>query len=83
MAEKDQTFEEALKKLETAVERLEEGSLPLSEALDLFETGLEASSICRSHLEVARQRVEVLVEEKGGEFELAELDAVDESGELG
>ncbi len=74
MAEEEPTFEEALKQLEAAVERLEEGNLPLAEALRLFEEGLKASNVCRTRLEEARQHVEVLVAESGGEFRLTELD---------
>ncbi len=75
------TFELALKQLEMAVEKLEEGNLPLSEALQFFEEGLKASNICRALLEDARQRVDVLISQNGGEFELAELDADDEDDE--
>lgn len=73
--EKDATFEEALKKLESAVAQLEAGNLPLADALKLFEDGLKASNACRARLEEARQRVEVLVKEAGGEFRLTDLDA--------
>ena len=73
----DPTFEGALKQLEGAVERLEGGDLPLAEALSAFEEGLKASNLCRSLLEEAKQRVEVLVAESGGEFRLRELDADD------
>jgi exodeoxyribonuclease VII small subunit len=68
------SFEDALEKLELAVDKLEEGNLPLSDALLAFEEGLKASNICRALLEDARQRVEVLVEKNGGEFELQALD---------
>ncbi len=69
------TFETALKQLETAVDRLEEGALPLSEALKVFEEGLKASNQCRSLLEDARQRVEVLIRNSDGEFELVSIDS--------
>ncbi len=75
MAEEEPTFEEALKKLETAVETLEGGNLPLAEALRLFEEGLKASNQCRARLEEARQRVEVLAAESGNDFQLTDLDA--------
>ena len=74
MAEEGPTFEEALKKLEAAVEKLEEGNLPLADALKLFEEGLKAANVCRDRLETAKQRVEVLVAESGGEFRLTGLD---------
>ncbi len=76
---KEPTFEEALKQLEEAVERLEDGDLPLAEALRLFEEGLKASNLCRARLEEAKQRVEVLAAESGGEFRLTELDASEEA----
>ena len=69
------TFEEALKQLEMAVDRLEEGALPLSEALKVFEEGLKASNQCRSLLEDARQQVEVLVRDSDGKFELVSIDS--------
>ena len=69
------TFETALKQLEIAVDRLEEGALPLSEALKVFEEGLKASNQCRSLLENARQQVEVLVRDSDGEFELVSIDS--------
>jgi exodeoxyribonuclease VII small subunit len=68
------TFEGALKQLESAVDQLEEGTLPLSEALQVFEEGLKASNQCRSLLEDARQRVDVLLRDSDDAFELAPLD---------
>ena len=68
------TFEAALEQLEIAVNRLEEGALPLSEALKVFEEGLKASNQCRSLLEDARQQVEVLVRDSDGDFELVAID---------
>ncbi len=72
--EKESTFEQALKQLEGAVDRLEQGDLPLAEALKLFEEGLKASNVCRARLEEAKQRVEVLVSESGGSLQLTDLD---------
>ncbi|MDP6779508.1 MAG: exodeoxyribonuclease VII small subunit [Candidatus Latescibacteria bacterium] len=72
--EKELTFEQALKQLEVAVDRLEQGDLPLDEALKLFEEGLKASNVCRNRLEEAKQRVEVLVSESGGSLQLTDLD---------
>ena len=83
MAEEESTFEEALKKLETAVETLEGGNLPLAEALRLFEEGLKASNHCRARLEEARQRVEVLAAESGNDFQLTDLDADTEPPDQG
>ena len=78
---KELTFEQALKQLEGAVDRLEQGDLPLDEALKLFEEGLKASNVCRTRLEAAKQRVEVLVSKSGGSLQLTDLDTPDASEE--
>ena len=70
----EQSFESSLKTLEEAVDQLEVGNLPLSDALKLFEQGLKASNICRARLEDAKQKVEVLVKDNSGGFQLEELD---------
>ncbi len=43
MKTKTETFESALKKLEETVEKLEEGTIPLNEALTTFESGVHWS----------------------------------------
>ena len=70
-------FEASLKSLEEAVDQLEVGNLPLSEALQLFEQGLKASNVCRTRLEEAKQKVEVLLKDDAGDFRLEELDGED------
>lgn len=80
--EEEQTFEASLKTLEEAVDQLEVGNLPLSDALKLFEQGLKASNVCRARLEDAKQKVEVLVKDNSGDFQLEELDeSVDQDDE--
>ena len=64
------TFEEALARLEDSVERLENGELSLEEALDAFENGIAASRVCAAKLDQTRKRVQVLVEEEGGDLRL-------------
>ena len=78
MPEKETTFEDALKLLESAVEKLEEGNLSLTDALKLFEEGLKASNVCRERLVEAKKSVEVLVAESGGQFRLTELEGLDD-----
>jgi exodeoxyribonuclease VII small subunit len=68
-------FEEHLTQLETVVERLEKGDLTLDESVRLFEEGMKLSHACRTELEQAEGRVQVLVEGKGGTMQVAEMDA--------
>ena len=55
------TFEEAMDQLETIVERLEEGDVPLEEALTIYKKGMELSKLCHDKLRnVEEQLTEVL-----------------------
>jgi len=58
-------FEEALQRLETVVDRLEQGDLELEASLAAFEQGVALSRRCASQLEAAEQRIEVLIREGG------------------
>ncbi len=58
------SFEVALEALEKTVSRLEDGDLPLEEALELFETGVNLSRQCSATLEEAERRIEILVADR-------------------
>jgi len=53
----DLGFEEALEALEDRVRKLESGEVPLEQALQLFEQGVELARTCHELLEAAEQRV--------------------------
>jgi len=55
-------FEQALGELESVVERLEHGELPLEEALRQFERGIELTRACQASLKQAEQKVEILLQ---------------------
>ncbi len=54
-------FEDALKRLEQIVQKLEEGELSLEESLKLFEEGIEISRFCTKKLSDAEKKVEKLI----------------------
>lgn len=58
-------FEDCLQRLEEIVQQLEKGDLPLDQALALFEEGMKLSMSCRSELEAAEGRVEILLKQGG------------------
>jgi exodeoxyribonuclease VII small subunit len=60
------TFEDSLKKLETIVERLETGDLPLEDSLKLFEEGVGLSAACKQELDAAEGKVQMLVKQRDG-----------------
>ena len=72
--EEKPTFEEALKRLEQIVERMEKGDLGLDGSLSLFEEGIELSRICTHQLNLADQRVQKLVWVENGRFLIEPLD---------
>lgn len=80
------SFEGALEQLETTVGRLEEGEMPLEDALTLFEKGVLLSRQCAETLEAAERRIEILVAESGddadGEWASEPFDREDEEDEL-
>lgn len=58
-----QKFEDCLKRLEEIVDKLEKGDLPLEQSLALFEEGMQLSNSCRSELEQAEGKVEILLKQ--------------------
>ena len=68
------TFESALQKLEETVDKLEEGAIPLDEALTTFESGVRWSRECNKFLENAEQRIEIILKNEDGEFEQKEFE---------
>jgi exodeoxyribonuclease VII small subunit len=68
---KARPFDEILKELEGVVSRLEQGDLPLEEALLAFEQGVNLTREGERILAAAEERVELLLEGRGGELETA------------
>lgn len=62
------SFEANLQKLETIVQRLEEGNLALDESLRLYEEGIGAFRQCQKMLEEADLRIRKLVQTVEGEL---------------
>jgi exodeoxyribonuclease VII small subunit len=57
----DLSFEDALKRLETIVSRLESGQAPLEESIALYEEGARLKAHCEARLKAAQLRVEKIV----------------------
>lgn len=60
------SFETALQELEQIVSRLESGALPLEEALNEFERGVQLARQGQVKLQQAEQRVQILLSESEG-----------------
>ena len=73
----ENTFEEVLQKLERAVEKLDEGSLSLEEALSTFEDGVRWSRECHQFLEKAEERVGIILKNENGDYETKPFETED------
>ena len=51
------TYEQALKKLENIINKLNEGSIPLDESISLYEEGIKLSEFCMKKLDDAKQKI--------------------------
>ena len=68
MAKKAPAFEKQLERLEEIVRLLENGDLPLEDSLRSFEEGVKLARGCHERLGEAERRVELLLEEAGGDL---------------
>ncbi len=51
------TYEQAIKRLEEIVSRLEQGTISLDESIQLYEEGVKLSEFCLNKLETAKQKI--------------------------
>ncbi len=58
--DKELSFEEALKRLEQIVSRLEDEEIPLEKALKTFEEGIRLSRYCNRCLDEAEKKIQIL-----------------------
>ena len=66
--ERELGFDQVLERLHKIVTRIEQGSLPLEQALQLFEDGVRLSRRGSAILDATEQRIELLVRgEDGGD----------------
>ena len=71
---KKQTFEEAIKRLEELVGKLEGGDVPLEEMLTLYEEGAQLIKFCLNKLDHAEQKIKQLSGNGEYEFKLNTLE---------
>jgi exodeoxyribonuclease VII small subunit len=57
MSQKNMNFEEQLARLQTIVDALENGDLPLEKGVALYKEGLTLAKTCRTTLENAKNEV--------------------------
>ncbi|RLL48120.1 exodeoxyribonuclease VII small subunit [Oceanobacillus piezotolerans] len=59
------TFEDAMKKLEEIVEKLEEGDVPLEKAINYYQEGMTLSKLCNDKLNNVQEKMAHIMNEQG------------------
>ena len=70
---KEKNFEESLENLEKIVKALENGDVPLDEAIEKFNEGMKYASVCNEILENATKTVAKALDKDGNlkDFEVS------------
>ena len=71
MPKKEQSFEEAMEKLEEIVNSLESGDFKLEESLKLYEEGVKLVNLCNDKITKVEKSIKILLNSDG---ELVEED---------
>ena len=67
-------FEEAFKRLEIIVRNLESGDLSLEESMKLFEEGIGLTEACKTRLDDAEKKIQLLLKNSDGKLSLEDKD---------
>ncbi len=73
-AEKEESFEVLLARLESIVSQLEGGARPLDESLALYESGVAALKRCHTVLDKADKRIRLLLQDGQGNPQLRDAE---------
>ena len=61
------TFEQAMEKLEIIVSKLEEGDVPLEQAIEYYKEGMKLSKLCNDKLKSVEREITKIMKETGEE----------------
>ena len=74
------TFETAMAELEEIVHKLENGQIPLEDAVKAYEKGMQLKKICETKLNDAQMKIEKLILKNGKPEKLETFDASESEG---
>ena len=69
MANKKLSFEEAIKRIEEIVDKLENEEVPLEQSISLYKEGMKLSAFCQERLSTAEGEIVLLMEETAGQWQ--------------
>ncbi|RXI99592.1 exodeoxyribonuclease VII small subunit [Anaerobacillus alkaliphilus] len=62
---KELSFEDAMEKLEEVVAKLEQGDVPLEEAISMFQEGMTLSKLCHDKLKSVEDSMDRILHQDG------------------
>lgn len=65
MEQSELSFEDAIKEIETIVQKLEQGDVPLEKAIEYFQEGIKLSQICKEKLTKVEKQMTSILNEQG------------------
>ena len=74
----DEGFDRVLERLKLVVDKLEQGSLSLEDALRTFEEGVGLARRAGKYLDEAEKRIELLTRDESGVLKTTPFDLADE-----
>ena len=76
--EAELNFEGAMDRLETIVEQMESGKLPLEDLIVRYEEGMNLVKICQERLANAEQKIEIIARNSAGKTVVKEFEPTQE-----
>jgi exodeoxyribonuclease VII small subunit len=76
--ETELNFEGAMDRLETIVEQMESGKLPLEDLIVRYEEGMNLVKICQERLASAEQKIEMIARSSAGKVIVKDFEATQE-----
>jgi exodeoxyribonuclease VII small subunit len=76
--ETEPNFESAMDRLETIVEQMESGKLPLEDLIVRYEEGMNLVKICQERLANAEQKIEIIARNSGGKTIVKDFETMPE-----
>src|ERR1700674_3565399 len=73
--EAELNFEGAMDRLETIVEQMESGKLPLEDLIVRYEEGMNLVKICQERLASAEQKIEMIARNSAGKTIVKDFEA--------
>ena len=76
----EMNFETAMDRLESIVEQMESGKLPLEDLIVRYEEGMKLVKTCQQRLANAEQKIELITRNSAGKPVVQEFEPVQEAG---